>query len=279
MNQPAKKDIMNFLFTKIKRTLNYHYFRLKNNWHFPSNTAHSAGARMAKGTHEPEVTEVIKKHLNEGSVFLDVGANVGYFTRMASDIVKERGSIFAFEVEYDNFHSLCRNTAPLQNVTPLNFAVCDKHESLKIFRSTHSSCHSILDTDNYISGEKFVAPTITLDLFWKLYMNKEIIDLIKIDVEGAELLVLKGMNKIINQDKVKTIILECCPQILINAKKEPGDIFGFLASKFSISIIEKEFQKLQKKSEITDNSEFERIINHLLSIEGPENMNLLCQRK
>lgn len=270
---------MNSPLTKIKRTLSYHYFRFKNNWHFPANTAHSAGAKMAKGTHEPEVTEVVKKYLEKDGVFLDVGANVGYFGRVASDIVGDNGNIFAFEVEYENFHSLCRNTASLSNVTPLNFAVCDKHKSLAVYRSSHSSCHSILDTDNYITGEKFVAPTITLDLFWKLYLNEKIIDLVKIDVEGAEMMVLKGMSEIIDKEKVKFIIVECCPKLLLNSKTEPVEIFKFLADKFSLSIIEEKFKGLQKGSEITDSSEFNRIVNYITDLEGAEKIDLLCQRK
>lgn len=267
---------MNSLFTKIKRTLNYHYFRLRNGWHFPPNTAHIAGARMAKGTHEPEVTKVVKNQLKEGSLFLDVGANIGYFSRMASGIVKEAGAIYAFEVEYDNFYSLCKNTLSLNNVTPINFAVCDRQDFLKIFRSSHSSCHSIMETDNYLSGEVFSAPAITLDLFWEQYLNKSKIDLIKIDVEGAEILVLRGLKGIISEDKIRTIILECCPQIMINSNRKPEDIYDFLAPYFTVSVIE---EKFKNGEEIGNKMEFNDIIDRILELDGAENMNLLCKRK
>lgn len=270
---------MNSPFTKIKRTLNYHYFRIRNGWHFPPNTAHIAGARMAKGTHEPEVTEVVKKNLKEGSLFLDVGANIGYFSRMASEIVKEAGSIYAFEVEHDNFYSLCRNTSSLNNVIPINLAVCDRQDFLKIFRSSHSSCHSIMETDNFLSGEQFSAPAITLDLFWEQYLNKATIDLIKIDVEGAEILVLRGLKKIIDVNKIKTIILECCPQIMINSNRKPEDIYEFLAPHFSISVIEEKFNTFQKGNEISNTIEFNDIVDRILELDEAENMNLLCKRK
>lgn len=264
---------------KIKRTLHYHYYRFKNGWHFPSNMVHSSGARMAKGTHEPEVTRTVTHILDEGSVFLDVGANVGYYPRLASKIVTESGLIYAFEADYDNFHALCKNTAPLDNVTPLNFAVSDKQDFSEVFCSSHSSCHSMRKTADYLNGKKVNVPAITLDLFWKHYLDKEMVDLVKIDVEGAEILVLEGMKQMLEQEKVKTLIIECCPHILSDLEESPEDIMDFLAPWFSISVIEKEFRKFQENRYIQDKEEFNNIIRHLRRPDGTAHMNLVCRKK
>jgi len=46
--------------TKLKKAANYHYYRIKNDWTFPSNMAYKTGANIAKGTHEKGVTSLVK---------------------------------------------------------------------------------------------------------------------------------------------------------------------------------------------------------------------------
>src|SRR5579863_7387210 len=51
----------------------------------------------ANGVYEPWTTEVLTKELKEGDVFVDVGANIGFFTLLASKLVGEKGRVYAFE--------------------------------------------------------------------------------------------------------------------------------------------------------------------------------------
>lgn len=266
------------LFTKINRTANYHYFRRKNGWHFPSNIAHLAGSKMAKGTYEPEVTDIIKNCLAPGSVFIDVGANVGYFARVASEIVKSKGRVYAFEVEYDNYHSLCKNTAFLNNVIPLHFAVSNQLTFLDVNHSSHSACHSLVQTENHLDGSKFMVPAITIDDFWRKYLGGQAIDLIKIDVEGAELLVLEGMIEVLSENKIQKMIIEYCPRVLNNSGQASHEIYTVLSKDFSLSIIEKEYQNLQKNGKIAGIEEFQKITGYLLELDDAVNINLLCER-
>lgn len=264
---------------KVKRAIDYHYFRLKNNWIFPSNMAHKTGANIAKGTHETDVTTIVKNYLRKGSDFVDVGANVGYYSRLASQIVGSSGRVYAFEVEHDNFYALSKNTDSLTNVIPMNFAVTNENSFLKINHSSHSACHSIVDNDHHLDGNHFITPTITLDKFWSVYLNQSKIDLIKIDVEGAELFVLEGMENIMSGDNVKAIIIEYCPQLLLNAGRETNKFFKWLNRYFQISIIEKRFKNLQSHDIISTRKEFGRITNYLLNMDGAVNVNLLCRSK
>ena len=57
---------------------------------------------MSSRTYEPHVTKVIRRELNEGEIFLDLGANIGYFSMLASSIVKNKGKVLAFEPNPQN---------------------------------------------------------------------------------------------------------------------------------------------------------------------------------
>ncbi len=265
-------------YLKIKRTLNYHYYKLKKDWHFPSNIAHISAVNMAKGTYEPDVSHIIRKYLDKGSLFIDVGANIGYFSRMVADIVKPHGKVYAFEVEYDNYHALCRNTTDLINVMSLHFAVSNELCFMNVHHSSHSACHSLVKTDNHLDGHKFTVPTITMDHFWSNYLDSENIDLIKIDVEGAELFVLDGMAKMLSQNIVRTMIIEYCPRVLNNSGQDPLKIYKVLDKNFSLSIIEKEYRKLQTGRRIEGLEEFCKITDYLLELDDAVNINLLCEK-
>ena len=269
---------MNTPFEKINRTWSYLYFRLKKDWFFPPNISYLSAVKMAKGTYEPEVTNILNRYLNKDSIFVDVGANIGYFTKIAANITKPAGRVYAFELEYDNYHALCRNTASLSNVMPMHFAVADKVMFMEVNHSSHSACHSIVQTDNHLDGTKFTVPTVTIDHFWTQYLNQQTIDLIKIDVEGAELHVLEGMSRILSENKIERMVIEYCPMILRNSGQDPQKIYRVLDNKFSLSILEKDYRKLQKGRRIEGPAEFYKITNHLLESEDTVNINLLCEK-
>lgn len=268
------------LFSKIKRTLAYHYYQKKNNWHFPSNMAHLTGANMARGLHEPDVSEAITQCLSKGSTFIDVGANVGYFVCKAASKVKDKGDIYAFEVGYDNFLSLYKNTSSIENVVPLLYAVADENTFLEINQSNHSSGHSIIDTGNRLNGSTFKVASMKLDYFWRTYLDKNPIDLIKIDVEGAELHVLNGMEKILKNDAVDNVIIEFCPKIILSADQDPSKYYTKLSDNFSISIIEEDSHlKELQLNEINSEQDFNELTDYLLNLDDVSHVNFLCQPK
>src|SRR5699024_5557499 len=126
-------------------------------------------------------------------VVIDVGANVGYYSRLIARAVKETGKVIAFEAESENYRCLCKNIIDYPQVTPIAMAVADKNSLSELHLSSHSSCHSVLNTGNHQSQASIKAPSVKLDSFWNLYLDRTPIDCVKIDVEGAEILVLDGM--------------------------------------------------------------------------------------
>ena len=71
------------------------------------------------GVWEPYETSLVLRLLQPGDVFVDVGANIGYFSVLAASLVGDAGKVFAFEPDPDNFQLLCAN-AELNGLDELN---------------------------------------------------------------------------------------------------------------------------------------------------------------
>lgn len=153
-------------------------------------------------------TEIFKKIVKKGDNVIDIGANIGYYTLLLSKLVGENGHVFAFEPEPNNFELLRKNVEVngYKNVTLVQKAVSYKSEKCKLY--LHGSNNIGNNTIYYYEGRKCIEiETITLDEYLK---NKKI-DFIKIDVDGAEGGVIKGMAELLKQDNLK-IITEFYPK-------------------------------------------------------------------
>ena len=269
---------MNIIFEKFKRSLRYYYYGKKNGWHFPSDIAHISGGKMAQGSYEPSITQTVKENLKSGDIFIDVGANIGYFSRLASDIVGPAGNVYSFEVDIENYYALLKNINDHLNVNALHLAVADTNSFRTVYHSTHSACHSLLNTKNHLDGKQFSIPTTTIDNFWETYLQRKPIQLIKIDVEGAELMLLDGMDKIMNENKINTMILEFVPEIIKNVDITIERLYEKMASHFTITIIESEHKSIFKNRIINDFSELKTLSKYLLESKKANTVNLLCTR-
>lgn len=270
---------MENVFKRLQASLRYYYYKQKNDWHFPSNMAHSTGSRIAAGSYEPRVSEVIADHLEEESIFIDVGANVGYFANLAAHLVDVKGAVYAFEPDFENYYALTQNILDHSNAYALNMALSDDISFALMNHSSHSSCHSMVSTGNYLDGVQFPVATLTLDRFWENYLNKQLVGLLKVDVEGAELKVLKGMKKLISEKMVSTMIIEFCPAIIRNAGLEIDDFYTALAPHFSISIIDESYRPLLDNGRVGSLSDFQLLADTLLEEGQALNINLLCKQK
>lgn len=240
--------------------------------------AHTSGACVADGTYEPDLTRCIKNNLHEGATAIDIGANVGYYARLFARTVKAAGKVIAFEAESENYRCLCKNIENFNNVTPVALAVSDKNAIADIYRSSHSSCHSLLGTGNYQNKSSFRVATIKLDLFWELYMDETDIDCIKVDVEGAEILVLDGMHNMLDRNAVKMMIIELCPAIMMNSGFDPTHLFERIAPAFEVRVVESEYQEIIDSGLISNEKQFNTLQNHLMESGDFINCNLFCKR-
>ncbi len=178
----------------------------------------AAGARFCPGPSNPDyglgsnelpVQEAIKELLEPGDVFYDIGANVGFFTIVAAGLVGPSGTMVAFEPLPRNFVHLRFNCSlnDLHNVTCVEAAVgsATRNEKLLVAEYSGGSALESADTPPDVVGSLGVAMVALDD--WVASGRGPTPDVVKIDVEGAELDVLKGMQAILARKRV-SIVLE-----------------------------------------------------------------------
>jgi len=180
---------------------------------------------LVTGIWEPYVTKTLEKILQPGDVFLDIGANFGYFSILASSIVRKNGYVIAFECNPNILPLLKENIAlnKCKNVNVYEHALGDQTGEISFFLSDTDSGQGSLDKDE--GSEKINVKIFKyddLDL-------KERIKLIKIDVEGAELRVLKGMEKLFSSGNRPYVICEISTKFNDRGGDDATSIFDFLS--------------------------------------------------
>src|SRR5699024_4005715 len=131
------------------------------------NIAHLSGGKMAQGSYEPAVSATITDYLQKGDSFIDIGANVGYFSRLAAitDYLQKGDSfidiganvgyfsrlaanevgvvviVYAFEIEFDNYCALTQNIKDYSNIHGFHLAISDDNSFVNVNYSSHSACH------------------------------------------------------------------------------------------------------------------------------------------
>jgi FkbM family methyltransferase len=159
--------------------------------------AHHGGAGALiffQKSNEPETSSFLKAFLRPGMVFVDVGAHLGEFTLRAARIVGETGEVHAFEPSPENFDLLERNIAQnnLTNVHARFAALSDTRGRVpfRIEREPSLNRLQVNSDPDHAPHGIILVNTYRLDSYWVTQSRP--IDLIKLDVEGAELFVFKG---------------------------------------------------------------------------------------
>jgi FkbM family methyltransferase len=162
---------------------------------------------LYESAYEPYEAEVFRQFLAEGMTVVDVGANIGYYTLLAAKLVGDKGRVFAFEPEPQNYTLLTRNIElnKCKNVTAIRKAVSSKIGTADLFINTEAGAHGFLAERTGIIGVTTVE-TVSLDEYFK--KREYPTDVIKIDVEGAELPVLSGMKNVIKKNDNLRIFTE-----------------------------------------------------------------------
>lgn len=165
------------------------------------------------GSYEYEKRRLFEEVVKPGSIVFDVGAHVGFYTLLASVLVGIQGKVFAFEPLPRNLHFLRTHIEIncIMNVTIIEAAVSNFSGATMFEEGPDSSTGRILPTG------RLSVRTVSLD---DLYRGGEIPlpDLIKIDVEGAEMLVLSGAELILERSRPTLFLAthgrdvhqECC---------------------------------------------------------------------
>lgn len=154
----------------------------------------------AEGVWEPALTDFYIRNIAAGMTYLEIGANIGYFTVLASTLVGHTGRVHAFEPEPKAFSLLtlnCRTNhcSYLCELIPLAVSNVNRACTLNSFQHNFgsSSLSELPEALLLEFGEQSVPQTVqctTLDAF---YVNRDLVfDFVKIDAEGAEPLIFEG---------------------------------------------------------------------------------------
>jgi FkbM family methyltransferase len=162
-----------------------------------------------KGTWEPHVEACLRRLLKEGDVAIDVGANMGYFSAVMAQCVGSTGRVFAFEPVASTFRQLrlCQSLNEYAVLQPMQMALGAREGTLEIaFDPAFMGNASAYDRQSLSSGSSAAVELRMLDT---LVADGTLPPprLIKIDVEGYELDVLRGACRTL-RDARPSIIFE-----------------------------------------------------------------------
>lgn len=155
-------------------------------------------------SHDSEIrlARFLMSQLHSGYIFLDIGAHYGYFSLLAAQLVGDAGQVYSFEASPKTFRLLEQNTADYAQMHSYNLAVSDTSGDMVFyeFPNLYSEYNS-MEIEQYMEEpwykasppEEIHVESIVMDDF--LEERNLVPNLIKIDVEGAEYHVIKGMQR------------------------------------------------------------------------------------
>ena len=170
--------------------------------------------------YEPRTTECLVRYLKGGSVFVDVGANHGYFTSLAAALVGATGRVVAFEPNPSVFGQLqthVRLNGFEPRVTAIQAALADvPNDGGRLFVSqvqTNSGLSSLAPALSQLDRGSLSAAHVVpvrIDTFdcWFESSGIDRVELVKIDVEGAEDRVAAGMVRTLSSGRIGAIVCE-----------------------------------------------------------------------
>lgn len=213
--------------------------------------------------HEPTATSIFKDNISEDSIVMDIGAHLGYFTCIAGKLAPN-GKVYAFDVDPKCLELITNNAKlnGLDKVAVHNLALSD-HEGFVNIKNLITPNPGIVI--NPKRGHDFIeVKSTTLDLFTEAHNISP--DFIKIDVEGAEGQVLKGMDRLLKQQHLILLVEIHVNHLQRYFQTDYRDIIGLLMNHdFHIQNID---------HRLADSSF--RAVDHTTSLK--RNTMLLCQK-
>jgi FkbM family methyltransferase len=188
------------------------------------------------GRWEPVITEYVRSALKEGDTFVDVGANIGYYSLVASRIVCSSGKVFAVEASPSNYERMRQNLSlnGATNIRPINAAASDSRGELTLFlgppdnRGHSTTVMSLADREG-LQPEATVPADTLEELVGKQDLRNA--RLIKIDVEGAERAVLAPLFTSLEKFSPETEwLLELAPVYSASGQGDVDEIFDAFTS-------------------------------------------------
>lgn len=158
---------------------------------------------------EPDELAMVKKLVKSGSVFFDVGAHIGVYSLIASRLVGSEGAVHAFEPALSTYEVLLKNISlnRVSNVVVNQIAVSEQTGEAELFLNLETGLNSLGQTGRGNPAGTEKVESISLDEYVARHKISPV-NFLKVDVEGYEGHVLRGAQRLIEQEHDLTILCE-----------------------------------------------------------------------
>jgi FkbM family methyltransferase len=205
---------------------------------FASRDDLAVGHHVRGGAYEPEIGAVFDRYVKSGMAVLDIGANIGWFTMLLASLVAPSGLVVAVEPNPENIKLLeaSRRVNGFNQILIIQAAAGRQIGLLALNVSHSNGMTGELPNDLDAIFASRPVPSVALDL---ILPKDRHFDLLKIDVEGAELNALIGLSQTIDRDR-PIIVSEFSPGTLPSISHCSGpEYLRFLINKgYRIGVIE-----------------------------------------
>jgi FkbM family methyltransferase len=202
--------------------------------HEPDFTADVLGVRLTMpgwflnsytDRYEPPTVQWLNANLSPGMTVVDVGAHIGFLTLVMARLVGQTGQVYAFEPGADNLRYLRRNVKQngATNVAVIPLAAGSGKGTRLLYLAEGSDMHSLFP------GHPFTKTIGTLDVD-QVPLDDAVpsLDFAKIDVEGAEIEVLRGMQNLLESEPRPVLMIEWSPACQVIAGHSPKELIDML---------------------------------------------------
>jgi len=234
-----------------------------------------SGFLCAHKTWEAFETLLFKKFIEKNTIFIDIGAHIGYYSLLCASKSNE-GKIISFEPFTRNFNIFKKNILlnHFKNIKPIKKAVLNKNNSSFLYISNENNTGDNRFFSKDLIGistprKNISVACIKLDDY--LHESNLKPDVIKMDIQGAEFLALQGMIDTLQHTEHLVLFTEFWPKGIESTGESPSEFLNLL-EKFDLKIydIDSEEKTLQKKNS-------NQLIKQYLKKDNPElQTNLLC---
>jgi FkbM family methyltransferase len=228
----------------------YKPYRFAGGWIYLDISESPAMRQRAQGRYETAKVVALERLLKPGMTFVDAGSNKGDFALIAARVMGDRGRVFAFEPAPDNARWI-RASIELngyRSVSLHELALSDVEGRAQLFLREWSGWHSLIRRRRPVPQESVEVETRTLDSVLAETGDPHV-DVMKIDVEGLELQVLRGAERTLADPRLFAVFVEFHPAYGVDPI-EVSDLLG--AHGFSLrdpTNIESPLSELPEKRE------------------------------
>jgi FkbM family methyltransferase len=209
---------------------------------------------LSDGLWESHVTGWLQRTLRPGQVFVDVGANIGYFTVLGGQLVGQRGAVVAVEAHPDLAGLLRRNVISngmRDRVAIWHRAAWSSTTTLAFHQRVHYAANSSVGSVGAEGLSELGDTEAQVDVqaapVDDLLAGSRQVDVLKVDVEGAEVHAFTGLARTLDANPGLTVMFEWAPEQLAQVGDTPEALVDLLAGYgFGFRLLEDDLARIDR---------------------------------